>query len=69
MNIVYSNHAKKRLKQRGLTELEIEHVLEYPSYIKKSIEGRKIAEGEIKNRKINVVFVEKEKYIKIITVI
>ena len=27
MNIVYSNHAKKRLKQRGLTELEIEHVL------------------------------------------
>ena len=50
MNLIYSYHAKKRMKQRGITELEIEHVLNCPSYIKKSFENTKEAVGEIKNR-------------------
>lgn len=57
------------MKQRGITELEIEHVLNYPSYIKKSFENTKEAVGEIKNRIIKVEFIEMENYIKIITVI
>ncbi len=69
MEIVYSDHARKRMRQRGITELEIQHVLKYPRYIKKSFEGRKIAEGEINNRKIKVSFIEMENFIKIITVI
>ena len=69
MDIVYSDHAKKRLRQRGITELEVEHVLSYASYKMKSFEGRKTAVGEINNRKIKVVFVEKENFIKVITVI
>ncbi len=69
MNIAYSDHAKKRMKQRGITELEVEQVLQYPKYIKKSFQGRKIAEGEVNNKTIKVSFAEKENLIKIITVI
>ena len=68
MKIVYSDHAKKRMKQRGITELEIEHVLKHPSYIKKSFEGTKEAFGEVNNRQIKIKFVKIENYIKIITV-
>ena len=69
MKIVYSDHARKRMRQRGITEQEIEHILKHPIYIKKSFEGRKEAVGEIKNRTIKIKFIEKENYIKIITVI
>ncbi len=69
MDIVYSEHARKRINQRGITELEVEHVLKYPAYVKKSFEGTKEAAGEIKNRIIKIKFVEIENYIKIITVI
>jgi len=69
MDIVYSDHAKKRMKQRGIEEWEIEHLLKHPSYIKRSFEGRKEAVGEIRNRKVKIVFIEIENYIRIITVI
>ncbi len=69
MSIIYSDHAEKRRKQRGLSKLEVEHILEYPSYIKKSFDGRKEAVGKIRNRDVKVVFIEEENYIKIITVI
>ena len=69
MNIQYSDHAEMRIKQRGITKLEVEHVLRYPFYIKKSFEGRKEAVGEIKNRIVKIKFVEMENYIRIITVI
>ena len=68
MEIRYSDHAEKRMRQRGITGLEVEQVLRYPKYIKKSFEGRKIAEGEVNNRRIKISFVEKENFIKIITV-
>ena len=69
MNIVSYDHAKKRMKQRGITEFEVEQVLNSPFYIKKSFEGRKEAVGNIKNRIIKIEFIEIENYIKIITVI
>jgi len=68
MNIIYSDHAKKRMKQRGIEEWEIEHALKFPSYIKK-FENKKEAVAEIKNRRIKIVFTEVENYINIITVI
>ena len=69
MNIVYSHHAKRRMKQRGITELEVEHVLKHPLYVKKSFEGTKEAVGEIKNRMLKIKFIEIENFIRIITVI
>ena len=68
MKIVYSQHAKKRMKQRGITEIEIEHLLSHPFYIKKSFEDTKEAFGEINKRQIKVKFIKIENYIKIITV-
>ena len=56
------------MKQRGITELEVEHIFKYPIYVKKSFEGRKITEGEINNRRIKVSFIERENFIKIITI-
>ena len=68
MTVIYSDHAIKRMKQRGITELEVEHILEHPVYIKKSFEGRKVAVGEIKNKLVRIVFIEIEKDIKIVTI-
>lgn len=68
MNIRYSDHAEKRIKQRGITKLEIEHVLSYPLYTKKSFEGTKEVVGTLKNRTIKIKFIEKKNYIKIITI-
>ncbi|MEK6901661.1 MAG: DUF4258 domain-containing protein [Nanoarchaeota archaeon] len=69
MKIIYSDHAHRRMKQRGITELHIEHILAYPSYIKKSFEERKEAVGVVQDRTIKVVFFETENYIKVITII
>ncbi len=69
MKVVYSNHAKKRIKQRGITTLEIEHILKHPDYIKRSFEGRKEALGTVRNREVKIKFIETESYIRIITVI
>mgnify|MGYP001995259508 CR=1 FL=1 len=57
------------MRQRGITELEVEHILKYPSKTQKSYQGRIQAIGLIKNRRVKVVFFETESYIKIITVV
>jgi len=69
MKLVYSDHAKKRMRQRGITSLEIELVLAHPEYVKKTFEGRKEAFAFVKNRVIRIVFIEVENYIRVITVL
>ena len=69
MKIIYSYHAKKRMRQRGITELEVEYVLKHALYVKKSFENTKEAVGKINNRLIKIKFIEIESYIKIITII
>ena len=68
MKIIYSCHAQKRIRERGIEEWEIEYLLDHPSYIKKSFDGRKIAVGEIKGRKLKIIYTEKEMYIKVVSV-
>ena len=34
MKIFYSDHSKKRMKQRGIEEWEVEHALKFPLYQK-----------------------------------
>ncbi len=67
--IIYSHHAKTRMRQRGITRLEVEYILKYAKEIRNSREQTKIAISKINNRQIKVVFVKKENYLKIITVI
>lgn len=68
MRIIYSDHALKRMKQRGFSQNHVEYVLQHPSYVKKTFEGGKEAYGEIDGRDIKVVFFETENYIKIVTI-
>ena len=69
MKIFYSDHAIKRMKQRGITKLQVEYVLEHPMYVIKSFEDRKEAVGIIEGRNMKIVFTDIENYIKIITII
>lgn len=66
--IIFSEHAKERRKQRGLTEMQILEVIERPEYVKTTLDGRKIAVKEVQRRFVTVVYVEMENYIKVITV-
>ncbi len=66
--IIYSDHAKERMGQRGITELEIEHILKYAKYIIKTKNKRKIAMGEVDGKPIKVIFLEKENYKRVITI-
>lgn len=70
MRIFYSEHAKIRIKQRGISRLEVQHVLEYPHIIKKSYDKRLEAIGKIKNRDIKIIYrLKKPNVIKVITVL
>jgi len=68
MNVVFFDHAKKRIRERGIEDWEIEHLLKHSSYIKKSFDERRIAVGEIKDRKLKIIYTEEESYIKVISV-
>lgn len=70
MRLSYSTHAKKRMKQRGITSLEVQHILRYPQYTKKSFGERIEVTSTIRNRTTKVVLiVKKPKFIKVITVV
>jgi len=68
MHIVYSHHAKQRMRQRAVTELEVAHIMRHHKYLIKSHGDTRIVVGELNSRTIHVVFVHKEKYINIVTV-
>ena len=69
MNIVYSHHAKRRLRQRGIAEFEVVDILQSPIELRHSLEGLEIAVGESNKRLIKVVFSRKESYIKVVTIV
>jgi uncharacterized DUF497 family protein len=68
MKISVSHHARQRMKQRGITFLEVEFVFKYPSSILRSFDNRITIKGIVNNRELSVVCIKKENYIKIITV-
>ena len=66
MNIVFTEHAKERMKKRGITEDEIIQAIKRPDNTKKDGENY-CAQKNIGRASIEVVY-EKDKYIKIITI-
>ncbi len=69
MEIKYSGHAIMRMKQRGITDIIIKHLLKYPTIvIKVPSRQRFIAIGKLKERKIKIVYSKEENYLKIISV-
>lgn len=67
--IIFLDHAEKRRRQRGLTTIEIQFVIERPEIRRKRSDGRTEIIGNIRNRKIKIVYEEEENYINIVSVI
>lgn len=66
MEIIFTEHAKKRIKKRKITKDEIINTIKYAEKTNKR-EGKYYAQKDIGRGKIEVVY-EKDKYINVITV-
>jgi hypothetical protein len=66
-NIRYTKHAVQRRLERNITDQQINQTLDNPDYTI-SDEGKTVALRKIAEKTIKVVYIEKETYIKIITV-
>lgn len=67
MTIRYDRHAKRRLKERDVSEDEIEMVIQSPDYTEPSIKGRINAFKFLSGRYIRVTYKNKSDGILIIT--
>jgi len=67
MKSVFSNHAKKRLKERNIKGSEVSEVINFPEYTLKR-GGEIEAYKKINGKTLKVVYIRKENYIKVITV-
>ena len=66
MEIIFTEHAKERMKKRGITEDEIIEAIKRPDNTKKQ-GGNYYVQKNISRENIEVVY-EKDKYIKVITI-
>jgi hypothetical protein len=66
MKIIFTKHAKERMKKRVITEDEIIQTIKNPDKTKKQ-GGNYYAQKNIGRANIEVVY-EKDKYIKVITI-
>ena len=65
MNIIYSNHAEKQIKERTLLKIWVEETIKFPHFVKR--EGFKFyAIRKLDSMTLKVVYT-KETYIKVIT--
>lgn len=55
--------------QRAVTELEIAHVLQHADTVQKSIDDTWEAIGHVNGKRLDIVFVRTEKYIRIVTLL
>lgn len=70
MDLVYSEHAKQRMRQRGITHLHVIHILQFPECtIKNTKQGVTTVIGTVQARRMRIIYTEQEKYLKIITII
>ena len=68
MNLILSNHAKKRLIERNIKIEDVKTAIEFPDYtISKG--NKREAYKRIKGKVLKVVYFEEDKYIKVITLI
>ena len=68
MNLILTNHAKQRMIEREISIEQIKEVITFPEYTlskESKIEAYKKFRGKI----LKVVYMQEDKYIKIITLI
>ena len=66
MDIVFTDHAKNRIKKRKISEEEVINAIKNPDKIEE-IYGKYYVQKNIGKGKIEVVY-EKDKYINVVTV-
>jgi hypothetical protein len=66
---ILTNHAQERMKERGITEEEIEEVIKDPEYSYPGVKEEKNLVKTIKRKKIRVVCKDRPKRKIIITVL
>ena len=67
MRITAKPHAESRMKDRGITETQIQRVIQNPREVVPVRYGRSAAYGEIKDRKLAVIYEKKDETIEVIT--
>lgn len=66
--VKYDRHAKRRMKEREVTQEETEMTIKEPEYTEPSVKGRKNAYRYIGDRFIRVTYKEEYDHILVITV-
>jgi len=64
---VFSDHAKKRLLERDINEESVKFVVENPDYTLNRFEDEIEAIKKMNGKSLKVVYVERENFIKVIT--
>ena len=67
--LVFTEHAERRRKERGMTEIDIELVVKQPFLQKRRQDGLIEVICKARNRNIKVVYEKRETHLRIITVI
>lgn len=68
MGVIYDRHAKRRMKEREVSEDEAESALNNPDYIEPSVKGRTNAFKYINGRYLRVTFKPESENILVITI-
>jgi len=63
-----TDHAKKRMKERGISVRYLESTLSHPDIVQPSFGNRKILVKFVRNKRLEVVAVEEDKGIIILTI-
>lgn len=67
--IIFDRHAKKRMKERDVTEIEVQSVIETPDYSEPSVKGRINRFKFVNGRSLRVTFKDESNRILVITVV
>ncbi|MEM3623337.1 MAG: DUF4258 domain-containing protein [Candidatus Bathyarchaeia archaeon] len=69
MTIIITPHAEQRMKDRRITSVQIGVILQEPKEIIRVKYGRLAAYGNIRNRKLVIIYEKRNENIKVITVL
>ncbi|MEM3442808.1 MAG: DUF4258 domain-containing protein [Candidatus Bathyarchaeia archaeon] len=69
MTIIITPHAEQRMKDRRMTSVQIGMILQEPKEIIRVKYGRLAAYGNIRNRKLVIIYEKRNENIKVITVL
>ena len=68
MNLIFTNHAKQRMIERGIKINEIQEAIDFPDYTINK-DGKIESYKNINSKHLKIIYSKEGKFIKIITVI